>query len=210
MTKPHNPGTAKGTVYLIGAGPGDPGLVTLKARQCIEKAQVVVYDYLAPKALLDYAGEKAQIIYVGKKAADHTLPQDQINDLLVEKARQGLTVARLKGGDPFVFGRGGEEAQILLEQGVPCEIIPGVTSAIAAPAYAGIPITHREHNSFVTFITGHENPDKPSSSMQWDVFARSRGPYCGSSDPPWKGRQHPCGPGAMGHHTPAENRYRNP
>ncbi len=183
MTRPSNPetnrgtarGTAYGTVYLIGSGPGDPGLVTLKARQCMEKAQVVVYDYLAPKTLLEYAGEDAQIIYVGKKGANHTLPQDQINDLLVEKARQGLTVARLKGGDPFVFGRGGEEAQILLEQGVPCEVIPGVTSAIAAPAYAGIPITHREHNSFVTFITGHENPDKPSSSMQWDVFAKSQG-----------------------------------
>ncbi|MCP3876362.1 MAG: uroporphyrinogen-III C-methyltransferase [Desulfobacteraceae bacterium] len=162
-----------GTVYLIGAGPGDPGLLTIKAKECIEAADVVVYDYLASPFLLDYAKKDAQIIYVGKKGGDHTLTQDKINLLLVDKAKEGLDVARLKGGDPFVFGRGGEEAQILLSDDVPYEVVPGVTSAIAAPAYAGIPVTHRDHTSFVSFITGHENPQKKDSSMQWDVYAKS-------------------------------------
>lgn len=163
----------KGKVYLIGAGPGDPGLLTIKAKECIQAADVVVYDYLASQILLDYAREDAQIIYVGKKGGDHTLSQDKINLLLKEKAEQGLTIARLKGGDPFVFGRGGEEAQMLCGLGIPCEVIPGVTSAIAAPAYAGIPVTHRDHTSFVSFITGHEDPAKKESSMQWDVYAKS-------------------------------------
>lgn len=162
-----------GKVYLIGAGPGDPGLLTLKAKACIESADIVVYDYLASPQLLDYARKNAEIIYVGKKGGDHTLSQDGINQLLVDKAKQGKMIARLKGGDPFVFGRGGEEAQILLESGVSYEVIPGVTSAIAAPAYAGIPVTHRGHTSFVSFITGHERPDKKESSMQWDVYAKS-------------------------------------
>ena len=162
-----------GKVYLIGAGPGDPGLITLKAKECIETADVVVYDYLASPLLLDYAKNDAQVIYVGKKGGDHTLTQDKINLLLVDKARQGLDVARLKGGDPFVFGRGGEEAQMLLSHGVSYEVVPGVTSAIAAPAYAGIPITHRDHTSFVSFITGHEDPTKKDTSMQWDVYAKS-------------------------------------
>jgi uroporphyrinogen III methyltransferase/synthase len=162
-----------GIVYLIGAGPGDPGLLTIKAKECIESADVVVYDYLASPFHLEYARKDAQIIYVGKKGGDHTLTQDKINLLLVDKAKQGLSVARLKGGDPFVFGRGGEEAQVLLGHGVQYEVIPGVTSAIAAPAYAGIPVTHREHTSFVSFITGHEDPNKKDTSMQWDVFAKS-------------------------------------
>ncbi len=162
-----------GKVYLIGAGPGDPGLLTIKAKECIERADVVVYDYLASPFLLNYAGKDAQIIYVGKKGGDHTLSQDKINLLLVDKAKQGFDVARLKGGDPFVFGRGGEEAQMLLDQGVPYEVVPGVTSAIAAPAYAGIPVTHRDHTSFVSFITGHEDPTKKDTSMQWDVYAKS-------------------------------------
>jgi uroporphyrinogen III methyltransferase / synthase len=162
-----------GKVYLIGAGPGDPGLLTIKAKECIENADVVVYDYLASPFLLDYAKKDAHIIYVGKKGGDHTLSQDGINQLLVDKAKLGLNIARLKGGDPFVFGRGGEEAEILLSYGVSYEIIPGVTSAIAAPAYAGIPVTHRDHTSFVSFITGHENPDKRETSMQWDVYAKS-------------------------------------
>jgi uroporphyrinogen III methyltransferase/synthase len=162
-----------GTVSLIGAGPGDPGLLTIRAKECIESADVVVYDYLASPFLLEYARQEAEIIYVGKKGGDHTLTQDKINLLLVDKAKQGLSVARLKGGDPFVFGRGGEEAQLLLEHGVRYEVIPGVTSAISAPAYAGIPVTHRDHTSFVSFITGHENPDKKDSSMQWDIFAKS-------------------------------------
>jgi uroporphyrinogen III methyltransferase / synthase len=162
-----------GMVYLIGAGPGDPGLLTIRAKECIETADVVVYDYLASPFLLEYARKGAEIIYVGKKGGDHTLTQDKINLLLADKAKQGLSVARLKGGDPFVFGRGGEEAQLLLKHGVQYEVIPGVTSAISAPAYAGIPVTHRDHTSFVSFITGHENPDKPNSNMQWDVFAKS-------------------------------------
>lgn len=162
-----------GTVYLIGAGPGDPGLLTIKAKECIETADVVVYDYLASPVFLNYAKKGAQIIYVGKKGGDHTLSQEKINQLLVDKAKQGLDVARLKGGDPFVFGRGGEEAQMLLSHGVSYEVVPGVTSAIAAPAYAGIPVTHRDHTSFVSFITGHEDPTKKDSSMQWDVYAKS-------------------------------------
>jgi len=162
-----------GTVYLIGAGPGDPGLLTIKAKECIETADVVVYDYLASAFLLNYARSDAQIIYVGKKGGDHTLSQDKINLLLVDKAKQGFDVARLKGGDPFVFGRGGEEAQMLLSHGVSYEVVPGVTSAIAAPAYAGIPVTHRDHTSFVSFITGHEDPTKKDTRMQWDVYAKS-------------------------------------
>jgi uroporphyrinogen III methyltransferase/synthase len=162
-----------GKVYLIGAGPGDPGLLTLKAKSCIEQADVVVYDYLASPSFLAYARKDAHCIYVGKKGGDHTLTQEKINHLLVEKAKQGLNVARLKGGDPFVFGRGAEEAQELLAAGVAYEVIPGVTSAISAPAYAGIPVTHRDHTSFVSFITGHEDPTRENSRMQWDVFAKS-------------------------------------
>ncbi|MDZ7665960.1 MAG: uroporphyrinogen-III C-methyltransferase [Desulfotignum sp.] len=172
MTK--KPGNIQaGKVYLIGAGPGDPGLLTLKAKSCIEQADVVVYDYLASPSFLSYASKEAQCIYVGKKGGDHTLTQDKINQLLVEKANQGLNVARLKGGDPFVFGRGAEEAQELLASGVQYEVIPGVTSAISAPAYAGIPVTHRDHTSFVSFITGHEDPTRKDSRMQWDLFAKS-------------------------------------
>ncbi len=165
--------TKTGKVFLIGAGPGDPGLLTIKAKECIEAADVVVYDYLASPLLLKYAKKEAEVIYVGKKGGNHTLSQDKINLLLIEKAKEGSDVARLKGGDPFVFGRGGEEAQMLLSQGVPYEVVPGVTSAIAAPAYAGIPVTHRDHTSFVSFITGHEDPTKEDTSMQWDVYAKS-------------------------------------
>ena len=160
-------------VYLIGAGPGDPGLLTLKAKAVLETADTVVYDFLANKAFLDFAREDAEIIYVGKKGGDHTLAQDKINELLVAKAKQGRTVARLKGGDPYVFGRGGEEALVLVEAGVEFEIVPGVTSAVAAPAYAGIPITHREFASSVTFITGHEDPTKDGSANNWPALAQS-------------------------------------
>ncbi|MBU2489518.1 MAG: uroporphyrinogen-III C-methyltransferase [Proteobacteria bacterium] len=163
------------TVYLIGAGPGDPGLITVKGLSCIKRADVVVYDYLAAPALLDHARPDAEIIYVGKKGGDHTLSQDGINRLLVEKASQGKTVARLKGGDPFIFGRGGEEAEVLAEAGLPFEIVPGVTSAIAAPAYAGIPLTHRRLTSTVTLVTGHENPDKEDSSIRWKELAAEGG-----------------------------------
>ncbi len=165
--------TKQGKVYLIGAGPGDPGLLTVKAKQCIEKADVVVYDYLASSSLLKYAKDNAEIIYVGKKGGDHTMAQDQINFLLAEKGSKGFVVARLKGGDPFIFGRGGEEAEVLINNKIPFEIIPGVTSAIAAPAYAGIPLTHRKHASSVCLITGHEDPLKQGTSIKWDALAKS-------------------------------------
>jgi len=159
-------------VYLIGAGPGDPGLLTVKAKDILERADVVVYDYLANPAFLDYCRQDAEIIYVGKKGGDHTLPQDRINDLLVEKAREGFMVARLKGGDPYIFGRGAEEAEELLEAGCDFEVVPGVTSAVAAPAYAGIPLTHRKYASSVSFITGHEDPTKEESAHDWEALAR--------------------------------------
>ncbi len=162
-----------GKVYLIGAGPGDPGLLTIKAKECIEKADVIVYDYLASSSLLRYAKENAEIIYVGKKGGDHTLAQEKINSLLAQKGGQGLIVARLKGGDPFIFGRGGEEAEVLIENKVLFEIVPGVTSAIAAPAYAGIPLTHRKHASSVCLITGHEDPLKNETNIQWDSLAKN-------------------------------------
>ncbi len=160
-------------VYLLGAGPGDPGLLTVKAKEILETADVVVYDYLANESFLDYCKPEAEIIYVGKKGGDHTLPQDQINALLVEKAREGKTIARLKGGDPYIFGRGAEETEELLEAGLSFEVVPGVTSAIAAPAYAGIPLTHRKYASSVSFITGHEDPTKDESAHNWDALAKS-------------------------------------
>jgi uroporphyrinogen III methyltransferase/synthase len=164
-----------GLVYLIGAGPGDPGLITVKGLECVSKASVVIYDYLAAPALLKYARRDAELIYVGKKGGDHTLSQEGINALIVEKAREGHTVARLKGGDPFVFGRGGEEAEELIEAGIPFEIVPGVTSAIAAPAYAGIPLTHRKHTATVAFVTGHEDPTKEASTIDWAALAKGIG-----------------------------------
>ena len=131
----------KNKVYLVGAGPGDPGLLSLKGKICIEKADTIIYDYLASKALLKYASDRAELIYVGKKGGDHTLSQDKINALIVEKAKQGLVVTRLKGGDPFIFGRGGEEAEELVKAGIDFEIVPGISSAIAAPASAFRPVS---------------------------------------------------------------------
>lgn len=160
-------------VYLIGAGPGDPGLLTLKGKAALEKADVVVYDALANDALLGHARPDAERIYVGKIAGDHALPQDQINQLIIDKAKEGNIVARLKGGDPYIFGRGGEEAEELLDAGVPFEEIPGISSTIAGPAYAGIPLTHRAFSSSVTLITGHEDPTKPGSVHNWQALARS-------------------------------------
>ena len=160
-----------GRCYLVGAGPGDLGLVTLRARQLLERAEVVIYDYLCNPEMLAWAPESAEIIYAGKKAGAHTLKQEEINALLVEKTRAGLQVVRLKGGDPFFFGRGGEEALALAQAGLGFEIVPGVTSAIAAPAYAGIPVTHRGLTSHVTFFTGHEDPEKTESAID---FARAR------------------------------------
>jgi len=158
-------------VYLVGAGPGDPGLVTVRGHEVLATADVVVYDALIPERLLDEAPAEAERIYVGKRASRHTLAQDEINALLVEKARAGATVVRLKGGDPFVFGRGGEEALALAEAGIDFEVVPGVTAAVAAPAYAGIPVTHRHLASGVAFVTGHEAEDKADSALDWDALA---------------------------------------
>ena len=160
-------------VYLIGAGPGDPGLFTLRGKALLEQADVVVYDYLASDALLGLARPGAELIYVGKQAGSHTMPQSEINRLLVDKARAGNIVARLKGGDPYIFGRGGEEAEALREAGVPFEEVPGISSTIAGPAYAGIPLTHRGYASSVTLITGHEDPTKPGSVHNWEALAAS-------------------------------------
>ncbi|MCX7918559.1 MAG: uroporphyrinogen-III C-methyltransferase, partial [bacterium] len=164
-----------GKVYLVGAGPGDPGLITVKGLECIKTADVIIYDYLANPKLLAYARPETELIYVGKKAGEHTLPQEEINALLIKKAHAGKTVCRLKGGDPTVFGRGGEEAEVLVQAGILFEFVPGVTSAIAVPAYAGIPVTHREYTSDFAVITGHEVPTKGSSSINWAHLATSVG-----------------------------------
>lgn len=161
-----------GKVFIIGAGPGDAGLITLKAVEALLAVDVVVYDNLVNEELLKFAPSQAKFIYAGKKGGDHTLSQDRINELLVKEARAGNTVARLKGGDPFIFGRGGEEAQILAENNIEFEIIPGVTSAIAVPAYAGIPLTHRGFTSTVAFVTGHEDPTKEKSDIDWSALAK--------------------------------------
>ena len=167
----------QGKVYLVGAGPGDPGLVTVKALKLLSRGDVIIYDQLASPELLKEARPGAEVIYVGKKAGAHTLPQGGINQLLVDKAQAGLTVVRLKGGDPFVFGRGGEEAEALAAAGVPFEVVPGVTSAVAVPAYAGIPVTHRDDTTLVTFITGHEDPTKAASTIPWDNLGQNPGTW---------------------------------
>ena len=164
-----------GTVYLVGAGPGDLGLVTLRAKECIENADVIVYDHLANPQLLSWAREDAEIIYAGKEPGESKLSQQEINTLLIDKARQGNQVVRLKGGDPFVFGRGAEEAQAIADAGVAFEVVPGITSAIAGPAYAGIPMTHRARNSHVTFFTGHEDPVKAESAIDYAALAKLGG-----------------------------------
>ena len=164
-----------GKVLIVGAGPGDPGLFTLKGKDCLEKADVVVFDYLANPALLEFAPAHAEKIYIGRRGRGMYSSQDDINALLVSKAREGNCVVRLKGGDPFVFGRGGEEAEVVAEAGIPFEIIPGVTSAVAVPAYAGIPVTHRTLASTVTFVTGHEDPTKDESVVEWPRLASVNG-----------------------------------
>jgi len=164
-----------GKVYLVGAGPGDLGLVTLRAKECIEQADVIVHDHLANPEMFDWARDEAEIIYAGKKAGEHALSQEKINALLVEKARAGKRVVRLKGGDPFVFGRGAEEAEAIVDAGIDFEIVPGITSAIAGPAYAGIPVTHRAENSHVTFFTGHEGAGKTESAIDYAALAKLGG-----------------------------------
>ena len=160
-----------GIVYLIGAGPGDPELLTLKGKRCLEEADVIVGDYLADRRILSMANPKAEYIYVGKMCGNHAMKQEDISRLLAEKGKEGKIVARLKGGDPFVFGRGGEEILELRKEGVPYEVVPGVTSAIAAPAYAGIPVTHRKVAASFAVITGHEDPTKKESSIHWEKLA---------------------------------------
>ena len=165
----------EGICYLAGAGPGDIGLVTLKVKEVVERAQVIVYDYLCNPEILTWAPMDAEIIYAGKKAGQHTLKQEEIDALLVAKTRAGKRVVRLKGGDPFLFGRGGEEAEALAAAGLRFEIIPGVTSAIAAPAYAGIPVTHRDHAAQLTIFTGHEDPANTESSHDFRQLATTPG-----------------------------------
>ncbi len=162
----------KGFVALVGAGPGDPGLITVKAFEYIKRADVIVYDRLVNPDLLDHAAESCKLVYVGKTPKHHTKTQDEINEILVAEARKGNLVVRLKGGDPFLFGRGGEEAEFLADSGIPFEVVPGITSAIAAPAYAGIPVTHRDLSSSIVIVTGHEDPEKSRASVDWDALAQ--------------------------------------
>src|SRR5438270_8400752 len=165
----------EGKCFLVGGGPGDLGLVTLRAKELLERADVIVYDALVNREMLGWAPADGEIIFAGKRAGEKTFSQDEINALLIEKSRLGKNVVRLKGGDPFVFGRGGEEAEALAAAGIDFEIVPGITSAIAAPSYAGIPVTHRDQNSHVTFFTGHENPAKSESAIDFDALAKLGG-----------------------------------
>ncbi len=165
----------RGKVYLVGAGPGDPKLLTLRGKECLAAADVILYDYLANPALLEYAPVDAERIYVGRRGRGRYQDQADVNRLIIDRAQLGKVVVRLKGGDPFVFGRGGEEAEAVAEAGVPFEIIPGVTSALAVPAYAGIPVTHRTMASTVTFVTGHEDPEKDTPTLEWPRLATADG-----------------------------------
>lgn len=157
------------TVFLVGAGPGDPGLLTVRAAELIASADVILHDRLVPEGVLSDC--RAELIYVGKEGGGPQMPQEEIDRLLVEHGRTGRTVVRLKGGDPFVFGRGAEEALVLMEAGIPFEVVPGVTAGVAAPAYAGIPVTHRDRASAVAFVTGHEDPGKPGTAIDWRALA---------------------------------------
>jgi len=167
----------KGFCSLVGVGPGDIGLLTLRAKEVVEQAQVVVYDYLCNPEILKWALPEAELIYVGKKAGQHTLQQEEISQLLVKKTREGKRVARLKGGDPFVFGRGAEEAEALAAANLAFEIVPGVTSAVAVPAYAGIPLTHRSATSAFTVFTGHQDPTKGSSAINFKALVELKGTW---------------------------------
>lgn len=159
-----------GTVYLVGGGPGDPDLLTLRAARLLRLADVVVYDHLVSRDVLDLAGPGAEFIYVGKEASNHTLPQEGINELLVRLAGYGKTVVRLKGGDPYIFGRGGEEVEALAEAGVRFEVVPGITAASGISCYAGIPLTHRDHAHACVFVTGHLRDG--SADLDWEALAR--------------------------------------
>jgi len=165
----------RGKVYFVGAGPGDPKLLTIRGKECLEQAEVVLYDYLANPVLLDHVPAEAERIYVGRRGRGRYGEQKEINRVMVERAQAGKTVVRLKGGDPFVFGRGGEEAEAVADAGIPFEVVPGVTSAVAAAAYAGIPVTHRTLASSFAVVTGHEDPSKPSPTVEWDRLASTGG-----------------------------------
>lgn len=167
-----------GVVYLVGAGPGDPELLTLKARRLLGEADAIVYDYLVAPEILALAQPNAERVFVGKKGGGFCCPQRDIEGTLIRLARDGKSVVRLKGGDPFVFGRGGEEAEALVDAGIAFEIVPGVTSALAAAAYAGAPLTHRAHSSAVVFLTGHEDPNKPDAAIRWEDYGRLGATLC--------------------------------
>jgi uroporphyrinogen III methyltransferase/synthase len=160
-----------GIVYLVGAGPGDPGLMTTRSLELIVAADVIVRDRLIPEEALDLARPGVEVLYVGKDPGSASVPQEGIEKLLIDRARKGKIVVRLKGGDPFVFGRGGEEAEALATAGIPFEVVPGITAGVAAPAYAGVPVTHRDDASAVAFVTGHEDPEKEESSLDYDALA---------------------------------------
>ena len=165
----------KGKAYLVGSGPGGLGLMTFRAREVIDQADVVLYDQLPGEEILRSLPQSAELIDCGKYGSDHTLEQREIEELMIARVREGKQVVRLKGGDPFLFGRGGEELEALREHGIQIEVVPGITSAIAVPESVGIPVTHRKYASQVTMITGHEDPTKPESALDWEVLARLKG-----------------------------------
>ncbi|MCW3986803.1 MAG: uroporphyrinogen-III C-methyltransferase [Candidatus Bathyarchaeota archaeon] len=162
-----------GKVYIVGAGPGDPELITIKAARLIRSADVILYDRLVSEETISLAKEGCELIYVGKHPGESSTTQERINEMLVEKAQEGGSIVRLKGGDPFLFGRGGEEAQVLSREGISYEVVPGITSAISVPAYAGIPVTQRHIASSVAFITGHEASTKTKGTVEWERIAQS-------------------------------------
>ncbi len=161
-----------GIVYFVGAGPGDPKLITVKGMECLQKADVIVYDRLLNLELLNYAPSHSELIDCGKRKDFHTIPQEEINRILVNHAKKGRIVVRLKGGDPSIFGRVGEEAEFCADHRIPFEIVPGITSGIAAPLYAGIPVTHRNHSASVTFVTGHRRTDQDAPEIDWEKLAQ--------------------------------------
>jgi uroporphyrinogen III methyltransferase/synthase len=165
----------KGKVYLVGAGPGDIGLLTVKGLRCLQKAEVVIYDFHLNAQILNYIDHDAEFIYAGKRGGHHTMAQDEINRAIIDKAKEGKLVCRLKGGDPFVFGRGGEEAEVLKDEGIPFEVVPGISSSVAAPAYAGIPLTHRKYSSTFAVIPGYEDTTKENSAIDWSKLATGVG-----------------------------------